>query len=65
MERRGWLIGTYQTYVWYVNNEFPVKKLIAQTTDAIEGFVNFGCIATGILQILALNFHKLFVHFQY
>ena len=65
MERRGWLIGTYQTYVWYVNNEFPVKKLIAQTTDAIEGFVNFGCIATGILQILALNFHKFFVHFQY
>ena len=27
-------------YVWYVNNEFPVKKLIAQTNDAIEGFVN-------------------------
>jgi len=33
------------------------KKLIAQTTNAIEGFVNFGCIATGILQIIALNFH--------
>ncbi len=33
------------------------KKLIAQTTNAIEGFVNFGCIATGILQILSLNYH--------
>jgi hypothetical protein len=32
-------------------------KLIAQATNAIEGFVNFGCIATGILQIMALNFH--------
>ena len=34
------------------------KKLIAQTTNAIEGFVNFGCIATGILQIIAMNFHQ-------
>jgi len=34
------------------------QKLIAQTTNAIEGFVIFGCIATGILQILALNFHQ-------
>ena len=34
------------------------ENLIAQATDAIEGFVNFGCIATGILQILALNFHQ-------
>jgi hypothetical protein len=34
------------------------ERLIAQTTDAIEGFVNFGCIATGILQIIALNFHN-------
>jgi hypothetical protein len=33
------------------------ERLIAQTTNAIEGFVNFGCIATGILQIIALNFH--------
>jgi hypothetical protein len=33
------------------------ETLIAQTTNAIEGFVNFGCIATGILQIMALNFH--------
>jgi hypothetical protein len=31
------------------------QQLIAQTTDAIEAFVNFGCIACGILQILALN----------
>jgi len=34
------------------------ERLIAQTTDAIEGFVNFGCIATGILQIIAINFHN-------
>jgi hypothetical protein len=33
------------------------KQLIAQTTNAIEGFVNFGCIATGILQIIALKCH--------
>jgi len=33
-------------------------RLIAQTTNAIEAFVNFGCIATGILQIIALNFHN-------
>ena len=34
------------------------QKLIRQTTNAVEAFVNFGCIATGILQILSLNFHK-------
>jgi len=34
------------------------KKLITDTMNAIEGFVNFGCIATGILQILSLNFHE-------
>jgi hypothetical protein len=33
------------------------ERLIAQAANAIEGFVNFGCIATGILQIIALNFH--------
>lgn len=35
------------------------KRLIAQTTNAIEGFVNFGCIATGILQILSLNYYEI------
>lgn len=34
------------------------QNLIAEVADAIEAFVNFGCIATGILQILALNFHE-------
>ena len=34
------------------------RKLITDTMNAIEGFVNFGCIATGILQILSLNFHE-------
>ena len=32
------------------------QRLIAETVNAIEGFVNFGCIAFGILQILALNY---------
>ena len=34
------------------------KRLIQQTANAIEAFANFGCIATGILQIVALNFHE-------
>jgi hypothetical protein len=34
------------------------QRLIQQTTNAIEAFANFGCIATGILQIIALNFHQ-------
>ena len=34
------------------------ERLIQQTTDAIEAFANFGCIATGILQIISLNFHQ-------
>ena len=33
------------------------KRLIQKAADAIEAFINFGCIATGILQIVALNFH--------
>ena len=35
------------------------ESLIAETTDAIEGFVNSGCIATGIIQIISLNFHDM------
>ncbi|KKM12597.1 hypothetical protein SY88_02810 [Clostridiales bacterium PH28_bin88] len=31
------------------------QRLIALAINAIEGFVHLGCIATGILQILALN----------
>ena len=38
------------------------QRLIKQTTEAIEGFVNFACIATGILQIVALNFHQTIWH---
>jgi hypothetical protein len=34
------------------------KRLIKQTTNAIEGFVNMGCIATGILQILSMSFQQ-------
>jgi len=32
------------------------QRLIAETANAIEGFVNLGCIALGTLQILALNY---------
>lgn len=32
------------------------QLLIAKTVNAIEAFVNFGCIALGILQILAMNY---------
>jgi uncharacterized membrane protein len=34
------------------------QRLIQEAADAIEAFVNFGCIATGILQIIALDFHE-------
>jgi len=34
------------------------ERAFQHMADAIEAFVNFGCIATGILQILALNFHE-------
>mgnify|MGYP006289591049 CR=1 FL=1 len=33
-------------------------KLIKQTTNAIEAFVNFGCIATGLLQVLSMKFSE-------
>jgi uncharacterized membrane protein len=39
-------------------NDESRQNLIADVADAIEAFVNFGCIATGILQMLALNFHE-------
>ncbi|WP_024333284.1 hypothetical protein [Desulfotignum balticum] len=39
-------------------NDRRRQRLIAETTDFIEVFVNFGCIATGILQVLALNYHE-------
>ncbi|MHC1631139.1 MAG: transposase [Methanotrichaceae archaeon] len=34
------------------------RRLIRQATNAIEAFVNFACIATGLLQIVSLNFHE-------
>jgi hypothetical protein len=34
------------------------QSLIQQTTNAIEAFAGFGCIATGVLQIISLNFHQ-------
>jgi hypothetical protein len=38
-------------------NDSRSERLIKETANAIEGFVNFGCIATGILQIISMNFH--------
>jgi len=32
------------------------QRLIAETANAIEGFVNLGCITLETLQILALNY---------
>jgi hypothetical protein len=43
-------------------NDGRRQNLIAEVANAIEAFVNFGCIATGILQILALNFHETIWH---
>jgi len=39
-------------------NDSRRQNLIRQATNAIEAFANFGCIATGILQIIALKFHQ-------
>ncbi|RLD93901.1 MAG: hypothetical protein DRJ13_15295 [Bacteroidetes bacterium] len=39
-------------------NDQRSRRLIRQATNAIEAFINFGCIATGILQIISLNFHQ-------
>jgi len=39
-------------------NDCRRQRLIRQSTNAIEAFANFGCIATGILQIISLNFHQ-------
>jgi hypothetical protein len=41
------------------------KQLIALAANAVEAFVNFGCIATGILQILALNHeHRIWQNYK-
>ena len=34
------------------------RRLIQEAAGAIEAFMNFGCIATGILQIISLTFHE-------
>lgn len=66
------LIGAFSyhfwTYEWSKNKycdssdmlqyaDTYTKMLIREALDRIEGFVNFGCIATGILQILSIKFH--------
>ncbi len=39
-------------------NDERSERLIKEAMDAIDGFVNFGCIATGILQIIAMNHNE-------
>jgi len=34
------------------------QRLIREAANAIEAFMNLGCIATGILQMIALNFNE-------
>jgi len=51
-------IGIQNTSDLSAINDKRSRRLIRQATDAIEAFMNFGCIATGILQIVALNFHQ-------
>jgi len=41
-----------------IADDIRSKRLIRQATNAIEGFVNFGIIATGTLQIIAMNFDQ-------
>ena len=65
------LLGSFCYHYWSLampklNKKTPVnladvsdeshQRRIARTANAIEGFVNFGCIALGCLQILALNY---------
>lgn len=45
-----------------LENEPRTRRLIREAADAIEAFMNFGCIATGILQILSLSFHEKIWH---
>jgi hypothetical protein len=40
-------------------NDTRSERLIRQAANAIEAFINFGCIATGILQILSLKYHEM------
>jgi hypothetical protein len=68
------LLGTYSYHFWTSAMPKRSKKMpvdwesitdkndqtrIAQTSNAIEAFVNFGCIALGSLQILALKYSSL------
>ena len=51
-------IGTHNVSDLSTVDSRRSRRLIRQTTNAIEAFMNFGCIATGILQIVSLNFHQ-------
>ncbi len=51
-------VGQKVGFILVADDDRRGQRLIAEATDAIEAFVNFGCIACGILQILALNFHE-------
>jgi hypothetical protein len=52
-------IGTHNESDLSCSKDDPrSRRLIREAADAIEAFMNFGCIATGILQILSLNFQE-------
>jgi hypothetical protein len=50
-------IGTHNESDLSSKDDPRSRRLIREAADAIEAFMNFGCIATGILQIVSLNFH--------
>ena len=51
-------IGTYNESDLSSKHDPRARRLIRETANAIEAFMNFGCIATGILQIISLTFHE-------
>lgn len=51
-------IGTRNESDLSLTDDPRSQRLIRDAANAIEAFMNFGCIATGILQIVSLTFHE-------
>ena len=51
-------IGTHNESDLSSKHDPRSRRLIRETANAIEAFMNFGCIATGIFQIISLSFHE-------
>ena len=51
-------IGTRNESDLSLRDDPRSQRLIRDAANAIEAFMNFGCIATGILQIVSLTFHE-------